>query len=66
MTGWRLGFAVGNAELVGGLGQVKSQIDSGAFDAVQIAASRPWKATRPASRTCVALHRAPRRFGGWA
>lgn len=37
MTGWRLGFAVGNAELVGGLGQVKSQIDSGAFDAVQIA-----------------------------
>lgn len=37
MTGWRLGFAVGNAELVGGMGQVKSQIDSGAFDAVQIA-----------------------------
>ncbi len=37
MTGWRLGFAVGNAELVGGLGMVKSQIDSGAFDAVQIA-----------------------------
>jgi LL-diaminopimelate aminotransferase len=37
MTGWRLGFAVGNAELVAGLGQVKSQIDSGAFDAVQLA-----------------------------
>ncbi|MCF8031542.1 MAG: LL-diaminopimelate aminotransferase [Desulfarculaceae bacterium] len=37
MTGWRLGFAVGNAELVSGLGQVKSQIDSGAFDAVQLA-----------------------------
>ncbi|MCB2226537.1 MAG: LL-diaminopimelate aminotransferase [Desulfarculaceae bacterium] len=37
MTGWRLGFAVGNSELVGGLGQVKSQIDSGAFDAVQLA-----------------------------
>lgn len=37
MTGWRLGFAVGNAELVGGLGSVKSQIDSGAFDAVQLA-----------------------------
>lgn len=37
MTGWRLGFAVGNAELVAGLGQVKSQIDSGAFDAVQMA-----------------------------
>ncbi len=37
MTGWRLGFAVGNAELVAGLGLVKSQIDSGAFDAVQLA-----------------------------
>ncbi len=35
MTGWRLGMAAGNAELVGGLGQVKSQVDSGAFDAVQ-------------------------------
>lgn len=37
MTGWRLGFAVGNPDLIAGLGQVKSQIDSGAFDAVQLA-----------------------------
>jgi LL-diaminopimelate aminotransferase len=37
MTGWRLGFAVGNADLVGNLGRVKSQIDSGAFEAVQMA-----------------------------
>ena len=35
MTGWRLGFAVGNARLIEGLGQVKSNIDSGAFNAVQ-------------------------------
>ena len=35
MTGWRLGFAVGNARLIDGLGQVKSNIDSGAFNAVQ-------------------------------
>lgn len=35
MTGWRLGFAVGNAEIVGGLGQIKSNVDSGAFNAVQ-------------------------------
>jgi LL-diaminopimelate aminotransferase len=35
MTGWRLGFAVGNAQMVSGLGQVKSNIDSGAFNAVQ-------------------------------
>ncbi|MCE5336252.1 MAG: LL-diaminopimelate aminotransferase [Desulfobacteraceae bacterium] len=35
MTGWRLGFAVGNKEIIGGLGQIKSNIDSGAFNAVQ-------------------------------
>ena len=35
MTGWRLGFAVGNAQIVEGLGQVKSNIDSGAFNAIQ-------------------------------
>lgn len=37
MTGWRIGFAVGCAEVINGLGQVKSNIDSGAFQAVQIA-----------------------------
>ncbi len=35
MTGWRLGCAVGNAELVGGLGAVKTNVDSGQFQAVQ-------------------------------
>jgi len=35
MTGWRIGFAVGNAELVAGLGKVKTNVDSGAFQAVQ-------------------------------
>lgn len=35
MTGWRIGFAAGRAEVVEALGQVKSNIDSGAFQAVQ-------------------------------
>lgn len=35
MTGWRLGFAIGNAEILDGLGQVKANTDSGAFNAVQ-------------------------------
>jgi LL-diaminopimelate aminotransferase len=35
MTGWRIGFAVGNRELVGGLGKVKTNVDSGVFQAVQ-------------------------------
>lgn len=37
MTGWRLGFAVGNKKVIAGLGQIKSNIDSGAFQAIQIA-----------------------------
>lgn len=37
MTGWRIGFAVGCPEVIRGLGQVKSNIDSGAFQAVQLA-----------------------------
>jgi LL-diaminopimelate aminotransferase len=39
MTGWRIGFAVGNREIVGALGKIKTNIDSGVFQAVQIAAA---------------------------
>lgn len=35
MTGWRIGFAVGNAQIIGGLGRVKTNIDSGLFQAIQ-------------------------------
>ena len=35
MTGWRIGFAVGNGDVVAGLGKVKSNLDSGAFQAIQ-------------------------------
>ncbi|HSK30348.1 MAG TPA: LL-diaminopimelate aminotransferase, partial [Candidatus Limnocylindria bacterium] len=35
MTGWRIGMAVGNPDLVGGLAQAKSNLDSGIFQAVQ-------------------------------
>ena len=35
MTGWRVGMAVGNPSLVAGLGKVKTNVDSGIFQAVQ-------------------------------
>jgi LL-diaminopimelate aminotransferase len=35
MTGWRLGFAVGNREIIAGLGKAKTNIDSGVFQAIQ-------------------------------
>jgi LL-diaminopimelate aminotransferase len=38
MTGWRIGFAVGNPEIISGLGKVKTNIDSGVFEPVQEAA----------------------------
>ncbi len=38
MTGWRVGFAVGNAQLIRALGLVKTNMDSGVFQAVQEAA----------------------------
>jgi len=38
MTGWRVGWACGNERLVAALAKVKSNIDSGIFQAVQVAA----------------------------
>jgi LL-diaminopimelate aminotransferase len=35
MTGWRIAFVVGNADIVAGLGQVKTNIDSGVSQAIQ-------------------------------
>src|SRR6185503_21069085 len=37
MTGWRLGWACGNPTLVAALGKVKSNYDSGIFQAIQVA-----------------------------
>jgi LL-diaminopimelate aminotransferase len=38
MTGWRIAAAAGSAEAIAGLGAVKTNVDSGAFQAVQFAA----------------------------
>ena len=38
MTGWRVGFACGNSEILSGLLKVKTNVDSGVFEAVQEAA----------------------------
>jgi LL-diaminopimelate aminotransferase len=38
MTGWRVGFVVGSAHGIKGLGQVKTNVDSGVFKAIQRAA----------------------------
>jgi LL-diaminopimelate aminotransferase len=62
MTGWRVGMAVGSAEAVRLLAQVKSNLDSGVFAAVQRAAvtalEEPTDAV--AARNAVLLHRQTR------
>ncbi len=50
MTGWRVGFAVGNADILAGLGRIKQNVDSGVFQAVQYAAI----AALTGSQACVA------------
>jgi LL-diaminopimelate aminotransferase len=37
MTGWRIGFACGNAKLIAALSQLKNNLDSGIFQPVQYA-----------------------------
>ncbi|MBF0201387.1 MAG: aminotransferase class I/II-fold pyridoxal phosphate-dependent enzyme [Desulfamplus sp.] len=37
MAGWRLGYCVGNPEIIAGLGKIKGYFDYGIFSAIQIA-----------------------------
>lgn len=37
MAGWRVGFVVGNSEMVGALAKIKSYLDYGTFQPIQIA-----------------------------
>ncbi len=37
MTGWRIGFAVGHPEIIGSLAGIKANVDSGVFNAIQVA-----------------------------
>ncbi|MCK9582269.1 MAG: LL-diaminopimelate aminotransferase [Endomicrobiales bacterium] len=49
MTGWRIGWVCGNAQIVAGLGKVKDNYDSGVFQAIQEAGI----AALSGSQTCV-------------
>lgn len=58
MTGWRVGFAVGNAEAVGVLAKVKNNLDSGQFNAIQHAAAEALSNTdHPDVRAMTDLYR---------
>jgi len=48
MTGWRVGFVCGAALGIQGLGQVKTNVDSGVFKAIQRAAMAAFQTTEAA------------------
>lgn len=53
MAGWRVGFGVGNKDLVSALTRVKSYLDYGAFTPIQVAATAAFNGPQD----CIDLHR---------
>ena len=57
MTGWRVGFAYGNSELIKLLAKVKANIDSGVFQAIQYAALKALKEGQPSVENNLAKYK---------
>lgn len=57
MTGWRVGWACGNPDILAGLSKVKSNIDSGIFQPVQLAAVAALNGPKECLRKTVELYR---------
>ena len=56
MTGWRVGFACGNAKVIAALNQLKSHLDSGIFQPVQYAAIEALQGDQEPLRQAVAAY----------
>jgi len=57
MPGWRLGFVCGNARMIHALARIKSYLDYGAFQPIQIAAIVALEGDRSVVEEIVDLHR---------
>jgi LL-diaminopimelate aminotransferase len=60
MTGWRIGMACGNADIIAGLSRVKTNVDSGVFNAVQYAAISALLGPQDCVRESCAVYQARR------
>ena len=60
MPGWRMGFAAGNARLIGALGRIKSYLDYGAYTPVQVAATAALNGPQDCVAEMRAIYRARR------
>jgi len=57
MAGWRVGFAVGNRELVAALTKIKSYLDYGMFQPIQIAAIQALNGPQDCVKEIVEIYR---------
>jgi len=57
MPGWRLGFVCGNARMIHALGRIKSYLDYGAFQPIQIAGIIALEGDQKVVRDIVEVHR---------
>lgn len=57
MAGWRIGFVVGNALGIKGLSQVKTNIDSGIFKAIQRAAIAAYSTNQTELQQLISVYR---------
>lgn len=62
MSGWRIGFCVGNAEILAGLKKTKSYIDFGLFRAIQSAAIKVLSGPQDCVRKTVEVYKKRRDF----
>jgi LL-diaminopimelate aminotransferase len=60
MTGWRIGFAVGNASLIAHLGRLKTNLDSGIFQAIQVAGVQALKNAEQVTPGLITMYRGRR------
>ncbi|MCC6177850.1 MAG: LL-diaminopimelate aminotransferase [Chloroflexi bacterium] len=56
MTGWRIGMAVGNPDLIAGIAQVKENTDSGIFNAIQYAGIAALEGPQEPTRQLIGLY----------
>jgi len=57
MAGWRMGFAVGNKDILGSLAKTKSYIDFGHFKPIQYAAIKALNSSQDCVKKIVAVYR---------
>jgi alanine-synthesizing transaminase len=60
MAGWRVGFCVGNAEMVAALTRIKSYLDYGVFQPIQIAATVALKGDQSCVDEIVSIYKSRR------